>query len=95
MLIANPASGNASAPELLPSFWRYVSQLMPPGAGGTTLRNTAYFDGNALLSPLLVLGAYAALGFTLVLLGERRHRTRRHATHAPERDAGRDLDQAA
>jgi hypothetical protein len=77
-LIGNPASGNASAPELLPGFWRQISQYMPNGAGGTGLRNTAYFDGNAVLEPLLVLGAYAAVGALLVVAGEavrrRRHR---------------------
>jgi len=59
-LIGNPGSGNASAPQLLPGFWRAVSQWLPPGAGGTTLRNVAYFDGNATLRPLLVLTSYAS-----------------------------------
>jgi hypothetical protein len=72
VLLANPASGNAGAPELLPGFWRQLSQLMPPGAGGTSLRNVAYFDGNAVLHPLLVLSAYAVAGLTLLALGERR-----------------------
>ncbi len=74
VLLANPASGNAGAPELLPGFWRQLSQLMPPGAGGTSLRNVAYFDGNALLHPLLVLSAYGVAGLTLLALGERRRR---------------------
>lgn len=85
MLVANPASGNPSAPEMLPDGWRTISQLMPPGAGGTTLRNIAYFHGNALLRPLLVLSAYAAGGLALALLGEalRRRRTRIPQTPKP------------
>ncbi|MGH2947494.1 MAG: hypothetical protein ACRDPC_14780, partial [Solirubrobacteraceae bacterium] len=44
-LVGNPASGAASAPELLPDFWRQLGPLLPPGAGATALRNVAYFDG--------------------------------------------------
>ena len=38
IVIGNPGSGNASAPELLPGFWRVTGQLLPPGAGGQALR---------------------------------------------------------
>jgi len=69
-LIGNPASGNGSAPQLLPGFWRVVSQWLPPGAGGSALRNVAYFDGDATLRPLLVLAAYALVGATLVLAAD-------------------------
>lgn len=77
VLLANPASGNASAPEMLPGFWRAIGQLMPPGAGGTGLRNTAYFGGNAIAEPLIVLSAYAVTGLALVLTADvlRRRRT--------------------
>jgi hypothetical protein len=66
LVIGNPASGNGTAPELLPDFWRHISQLMPPGAGGTGLRNIAYFDGAALAQPILVLTGYAVAGALLV-----------------------------
>jgi hypothetical protein len=99
VLLANPASGNASAPELLPGFWRQISQLMPPGAGGTSLRNTAYFDGNAILHPLLVLSAYAATGLLLVLLGgavrQRRTQIETASASAPSDLSEPELDQAA
>ena len=32
LVIGNPASGGSSAPELLPGFWRGLSQLLPPGS---------------------------------------------------------------
>jgi hypothetical protein len=98
VLLANPASGNASAPEMLPGFWRAISQFMPPGAGGTGLRNTAYFDGNALLQPLLVLSAYATAGALLVFLGEtlRRRRTQHESdTQAASAADDADLKEAA
>jgi hypothetical protein len=76
-LVGNPSSGNASAPEMLPDGWRHISQLMPPGAGGSALRNVAYFDGNALLQPVLVLTTYALFGALLVVAADlvRRRRT--------------------
>ena len=84
LVIGNSASGNGAAPELLPGFWRWISQLMPPGAGGTGIRNVSYFDGHALTQPLLVLATYAALGAALVVAADalRRRRTR-NAGEAP------------
>jgi hypothetical protein len=81
LVTANPASGNATAPELLPGFWRWISQLMPPGAGGTGLRNVAYFDGNATLRPIVVLAAYAVVGAALVALADAIRRRRGRAIH--------------
>ena len=71
VVLGNPGSGNASAPELLPGFWRVTGQLMPPGAGGQALRDVAYFDGHALLVPALVLAAWALFGAALILAGRR------------------------
>jgi hypothetical protein len=76
LIIGNPASGNATAPELLPGFWRWISQFMPPGAGGTGLRNVAYFDGNATIRPVLVLMSYAIVGAALVFAADAIHRRR-------------------
>jgi hypothetical protein len=73
VVLGNPGSGNASAPELLPGFWRVTGQLLPPGAGGQALRDAAYFDGHGLLGPALVLTAWAVLGAVLIL-GARRRR---------------------
>jgi len=81
VVLGNPGSGNASAPELLPGFWRVAGQLLPPGAGGQALRDVAYFDGHALLVPVLVLAAWAIAGAALILVGKRRTAT--PATPAP------------
>jgi hypothetical protein len=70
--IGNPANGAASAPELLPGFWRAVGPLLPPGAGVTALRNVAYFDGAALAGALVVLAAFWAAGLALLLASRRR-----------------------
>jgi hypothetical protein len=78
MFVANPASGNGTPPEMLPGFWRSISQLMPPGAGGTALRNVSYFGGNALFRPLLVLGGFAVVGAGLTALADTARRRRAH-----------------
>ena len=76
--IGNPGSGNASAPELLPGFWRVAGQLLPPGAGGQALRTTAYFDA---------VGARAAAARAGRLGAGRRRPDRARAAPRPERRA--------
>lgn len=72
LIIGNIASGAATAPQLLPGFWRVLGEWMPPGAGATAMRNVAYFDGAALLVPLVVLVVWSLVGAALeVLLGRR------------------------
>jgi hypothetical protein len=62
LVVGNPASGGSSAPELLPGFWRLVSQLLPPGAAITAMRDVVYFHGHDMGPALLVLAAYAVIG---------------------------------
>jgi len=71
VVVGNPGSGNGTAPELLPGFWRVAGQLLPPGAGGQAIRDVAYFDGHALLAPALVLAGWALLGVALIVAGRR------------------------
>ncbi|MBT2369990.1 ABC transporter permease [Streptomyces sp. ISL-10] len=69
ILIGNPFSGAASAPELLPEPAGTIGQWLPPGAGTWLLRSVAYFDGHATGSALLTLSLWAGLGLTAILLG--------------------------
>jgi hypothetical protein len=71
MLLGVSSAGGAVTYQLEPGFYGAVSQLLPPGAALTAVRNVAYFDWAATLAPLLVLGAWAVGGLTLGLLGER------------------------
>ena len=75
LVIGNPASGGSSAPELLPGFWRTLSQLLPPGAGVTSLRDVVYFKGHGSSRALIVLALYTVLGGAVAMFA-RRHRTR-------------------
>ena len=72
LMLGNPASGLASAPELLPTPWHPLGALLPPGALGSGLRGVAYFDGAKVIGPLLVLAAYIALGVLLNTVASRR-----------------------
>jgi hypothetical protein len=62
LVIGNPASGGSSAPELLPGFWRTLSQILPPGAAVTSMRDVVYFHGHGSFHALVVLAIYAVLG---------------------------------
>jgi hypothetical protein len=80
VLLGNPLSGIASAPEMLPTGWGTLGQLLPPGAVGTTLRSVAFFDGAGSGMSLLVLGAWLVVGLFLSLVPLRRARS----VEAPE-----------
>lgn len=69
VVFGNPLSGMNSAPELLPAPWGAIGQLLPPGATGTLIRNTAFFDGAQPLAPLAVLIAWALFGLALYAFG--------------------------
>ncbi|QYJ02734.1 hypothetical protein KUV85_10325 [Nocardioides panacisoli] len=66
MLIGNPLSGVATSPHLIPLG--SLGQLFPPGAVGSALRSTSYFDGAGALAPVLVLCTWAVAGLGLALL---------------------------
>ncbi|MDN5548729.1 MAG: ABC transporter permease, partial [Rhodococcus sp. (in: high G+C Gram-positive bacteria)] len=65
VVVGNPLSGLASAPEMLPTPWGALGQLLPPGATGTLLRNLAYFDGHGSTHSLIVLGCWLLAGLAL------------------------------
>jgi hypothetical protein len=72
LMLGNPGSGAASAPELLPEPWKTGGQFLPPGAAATAIRNVAYFDAARAEMWLTVLVVYAVIGIaSLVTLGRR------------------------
>ncbi len=72
VLIGNPFSGAATAPELLPEPAGMLGQWLPPGAGAQLLRSVSYFDGSGAGASVLTLSLWAALGLAAALLGGRR-----------------------
>ena len=71
LVIGNPASGGSSAPELLPGFWRTLSQILPPGAAVTSMRDVVYFNGHGSSHALIVLAVYAVLGAAVAMIAYR------------------------
>ncbi|AZM52422.1 DUF3533 domain-containing protein [Streptomyces sp. WAC 01529] len=64
----NPSAGGAFPLPMLPAFWKAIGPWLPPGAGTWTARSLAYFEGNAITGPLLVLGAWALVGVVVTLV---------------------------
>ena len=71
IVVGDPSSGGATAPQLLPNPWRAISQALPPGAAVTAMRDVVYFHGYGATRPLIVLGSYAALGAILAIITDR------------------------
>jgi hypothetical protein len=71
MLLGVSSAGGAVTYQFEPGFYGAISQLLPPGAALTAIRNVQYFDWAATLAPLSVLAAWAFGGLVLGLLGER------------------------
>ncbi|MFD5010457.1 ABC transporter permease [Streptomyces chartreusis] len=86
MLIGNPFSGAASAPQMLPEPVGAIGQWLPPGAGTTLLRSVSFFDGSAAIGPALTLTWWAALGLGAVLLGNALKARATSTEQAPERE---------
>lgn len=72
LMLGNPGSGLATAPELQPTPWHPVGAYFPSGALGSALRGVAYFGGAKIVGPLLILAAYVVLGLILNELASRR-----------------------
>ncbi|GIF64278.1 membrane protein [Asanoa ishikariensis] len=70
-LVGNSISGVASAPELLPTGFGALGQMLPAGAAGTLLRSTSYFDSAGAAGPIVVLASWGAAGLLLTALGRR------------------------
>ncbi|WP_329533698.1 ABC transporter permease [Streptomyces sp. NBC_01450] len=69
VFIGNAFSGATSAPEMLPKGVEDIGQWLPPGAGASLLRDTAYFDGNGGGGHLAVLILWSVIGLTAVMFG--------------------------
>ena len=71
IVIGDPSSGGATAPQLLPDPWRAISQALPPGAAATAMRDVVYFHGYGATRALIVLAGYAVLGVILAIVADR------------------------
>ncbi len=74
VLLGNPLSGLASAPELLPQPWGQLGQFLPPGATGALMRDVTFFDGHGAMRPVLTLACYLIAGVALYAFAVARSR---------------------
>lgn len=81
MLLGNPLSGMTSAPEMLPTGWGALGQLLPPGAAGTALRSVSFFDSAGAGRPLVVLTCWLVFGLALCALGAVKSQRVVHTRH--------------
>ncbi len=89
------ASGATSAPEFLPDFWRGFGSILPPRSGIDLIRNTAYFGGEAITTPVIVLSAFSAAGAALMLALVPLRNLRDDATRTAARRCRRRTDRRA
>lgn len=68
VFLANPLSGLATGPWLLPAGWSTLGQWMPVGATGHLIRSVSFFDGLGAGSSWWVLAIWIAVGFVLLML---------------------------
>ncbi|MEX3101944.1 MULTISPECIES: hypothetical protein [unclassified Streptomyces] len=87
MLMGNPLSGTATAPEMLPGWSGALGQLLPPGAGVRLLRSTAFFDSHGASAAATVLATWFALGTVRCLAGSLRRRSTATAADPAARPA--------
>jgi hypothetical protein len=76
VLVGNPFSGVAAAPEMLPPPAGAIGQLLPPGAGGNLVRSTGFFDGAAAGGHVAVLAVWLLGGLALLVGASLRGRGR-------------------
>ena len=85
IFIGNPFSGVTSAPQLLPTAVSHIGQWLPPGAGASLLRSTAYFGGHGADGHLTVLIVWILFGLAAIVAGH--HAPFRFAASRPPRVA--------
>jgi hypothetical protein len=88
VLLGNATSGASTAPELLPTGIGWTGRLLPPGAGSSALRGTAFFHGYGIGGDLAVLSVWSVLGCVMVGLGVHRTRQHPHGAHGPGATTG-------
>lgn len=81
VVLGNPSAGGAYQRELLPPFWRALTDVLPNGAGTDAVRRIVYFGANGTTGHLLVIADWVAVGTAVTLVGS--HLLRRRDPASP------------
>jgi hypothetical protein len=79
VILGNPSAGGAFQPTVLPAFWRYLSGVLPNGAGTDSVRRIVYFHADGIGLHLVVIGLYVVVGAMVTVAAthvHHGHRTR-------------------
>ena len=68
VLISNPSSGGAVAPELLPPFYQFMGRWLPTGATVRAVRDLTYFPDDLHAEPYIVLTAWLVVSVGLFVV---------------------------
>lgn len=66
--IGLPSSGGPLGARYIPEWYAAIGQVLPVGPAAEAVRNTVFFGGAALWTPLGVLALWALLGLLLLVL---------------------------
>jgi hypothetical protein len=68
VILGNPSAGGAYQTQLLPPFWRFLSNGLPTGAGTDTVRRIVYLECNGIRGHLIVISAWATAGAVITVI---------------------------
>ncbi|MCE9560975.1 MAG: DUF3533 domain-containing protein [Planctomycetes bacterium] len=68
VILGNPSAGGAYQTELLPPFWRFLSEWLPTGAGTDTVRRIVYLGSNGIKGHLTVISVWAIAGTMITVI---------------------------
>lgn len=75
IFVANPLSGLATGPWMLPAGWSTLGQLMPIGATGFLVRSLSFFDGAGANRSWIVLCCWILFGLLLLAFDRSKSKT--------------------
>lgn len=62
------SSGSTLGPRMITPWYADLGMALPPGTAQPVVRNVTYFNGNAIINPLLILSAWALAGVIALVL---------------------------
>lgn len=62
------SSGTTLGPHMITPWYADLGKALPPGTAQPAVRNVTYFNGTAILDPLLILSAWALAGVIALVL---------------------------
>ena len=86
VILGNPSAGGAYQTELLPPFWRFLSNGLPTGAGTDTVRRIVYLDSNGIRGHLIVISVWVIAGTVITVIASHLrqwHSMRKNKVNSP------------